>query len=181
MPPLTSEYCRKDFPGWGDGILPREAHAGKPPLNQWRIAPPQRRHRCDDWSHRVRSEYREQQKVSAYGWPDVRREMPVDVALLRDEAERNRSEFQALAEQWHRDTRHSSLISQKIAHPAYLRIIGMGRPAIVLLLEELRDRPAHWFAALRAVTNLDPIPPGSNPLAAREAWLTWGRRQDYLD
>ena len=101
--------------------------------------------------------------------------------ISRQETERLRSEFVALAEQWRRDTRHLSQVTRKVAHPAYLRITGMGEAVVPLLLEELRERPAHWFAALRATTNFDPSPAEANPSQAREAWLEWGKSQGYID
>ena len=101
--------------------------------------------------------------------------------VLRLMAEQFRVEFEALSKKWQRDTRHLSLISKEIIHPAYLRIVGMGEAAIPLLLEALRDRPAHWFVALRATTNIDPCPVEANPSQARDAWLKWGRSQGYID
>src|SRR5580658_7048292 len=86
-----------------------------------------------------------------------------------------------LCHQWRRETRHLSLVQKKITHPAYFRIVGMGGPVVPLLLEALRDRPAHWFAALRATANVDPCPPDANPAAARKAWLQWGRSQGLID
>jgi hypothetical protein len=100
---------------------------------------------------------------------------------LRLKANQLRVEFEALNKKWCRDTRHLSLISKKVVHPAYLRIIGMGEAAIPLLLEALRDRPTHWFAALRATANTDPCPIDANPSQARDAWLSWGRLQGYID
>lgn len=91
-----------------------------------------------------------------------------------------REEFAGLANQWRSETQHLSLVSKKIAHPAYLRIIGMGKPVIPLLLEELRDRPAHWFVALKSTANVDPVPGGANPSQARDAWLAWGRSEGLL-
>jgi hypothetical protein len=91
-----------------------------------------------------------------------------------------RAEFEALSKQWRRDTRHLSLISKKIVHPAYLRIIGMGEAAIPLLLESLRDSPSHWFDALRATANTDPSKPEDTPSQAREAWLLWGTENGYI-
>jgi hypothetical protein len=102
-------------------------------------------------------------------------------AILRAKAESIRPEFARLAEEWRIDTQHLSQISKKVLHPAYFRIMGMGEPATPLLLEALRDRPAHWFAALRAITNIDPASPGSNPSAARDAWLDWGRKHGLID
>lgn len=80
--------------------------------------------------------------------------------LLRFRAEQLRPEFASLASQWQRDPQHLSQVSKKVLHPAYFRIIGMGAPAVPLLLEALRDRPAHWFLALKATTNADPAGPG---------------------
>ena len=100
--------------------------------------------------------------------------------VLLAEAERKRKEFTVLAEEWARATRHLSLVQKKIIHPAYFRIVGMGEAAVPLLLEALRDRPAHWFAALQAIANVDPSPPEANPSAAREAWLEWGRSQGLI-
>jgi hypothetical protein len=97
------------------------------------------------------------------------------------QAELLRPEFTTLAAQWRRETRHLSLVSKKIANDAYFRITGMGKPVIPLLLEELRDRPAHWFAALRATTNFDPCPSDANPAQAREAWINWGRSEGYIE
>jgi hypothetical protein len=100
---------------------------------------------------------------------------------LRDRAEPYRAEFVALSQRWQRDTKHLSLISKKITQPDFLRIIGMGEPVIPLLLESLRDRPAHWFAALRATANINPVPEDANPSQAREVWLRWGRSHGYID
>jgi len=57
----------------------------------------------------------------------------------------------------------------------------MGKPALPLLLEVLRDKPSHWFAALRAVANFDPVNPEANPSEARKAWLDWGKSEGYID
>lgn len=94
--------------------------------------------------------------------------------------ERLRSEFNALAEQWQRETQHLSQVSKKIVHPAYLRIVGMGEAVVPLLLEALRDTPAHWFVALRATSNEDPVKIGATPNEAREAWLSWGRTRGFI-
>ena len=101
--------------------------------------------------------------------------------LLRHRAEQYRVEFEALSKRWQRDTKHLSLVSRKISHPAFLRIVGIGESVIPLLLEALRDRPAHWFVALRATANVDPVPENANPSEARRAWLQWGRSQGYID
>jgi len=107
--------------------------------------------------------------------------IPYVTSPLFAEAEEKRSEFDLLASQWRRETRHISVISKKVSHPAYLRIMGMGRAAVPLLLEALRDQPAHWFEALRAATKTDPANASSNFSEAREAWLAWGKFNGYID
>lgn len=103
------------------------------------------------------------------------------VSRIRAEALMLRAEFDALSKRWQRDTKHLSLVSKTITHPAYFRIIGMGEAAIPLILEALRVRPAHWFAALRATANTDPSRLEDTPSEAREAWLLWGIAQGYID
>lgn len=103
------------------------------------------------------------------------------VGTLAVETEQLREEFTALAGQWRLETQHLSQISKKVIHPAYLRVIGMGGPALPLLLEELRERPAHWFVALRSIANTDPAPAGSNPEEARQAWLNWGKSRGLIE
>jgi hypothetical protein len=89
-------------------------------------------------------------------------------------------EFPVLADQWYNDTAHLSFVYKIVRHPAYQRIIGMGRPALPLILKELRDRPHHWFTALEIITGENPVPTGANPLEARAAWLQWGSQHGYL-
>ena len=86
-----------------------------------------------------------------------------------------RQHFYQLAETWRRETQHSSRISTKSMHPAYLEIIEMGWPVVPLILEALEKQPAHWFVALVAITHLDVGKEGDNFLSARDAWLEWGR------
>src|SRR5216117_3328493 len=90
--------------------------------------------------------------------------------------------FHELADTWRRETGHVSSVEQLAMHPAYQRIIGLGQPAIPLILNELRTRPNHWFWALRAITGDDPVPPehaGSLKLMAQD-WLNWGTKRGYI-
>ncbi|MGC1306369.1 MAG: hypothetical protein WA885_04010 [Phormidesmis sp.] len=89
--------------------------------------------------------------------------------------------FQTLASQWKHDTRHVSLMSDIVLNKAYQQIIGMGKPAIPLLLKALKEQPDHWFWALRSITGENPISPddrGHLPKMA-EAWLKWGKAHGY--
>jgi len=103
----------------------------------------------------------------------------VIIRLSRSDLERT---FRALADTWREETRFLSSVPDRIMHPAYQRIIGLGPAVVPLLLRDLERQPAHWFWALRAITGEDP--------AAREdagavqkttdAWLEWGRKRGYV-
>jgi hypothetical protein len=107
--------------------------------------------------------------------------LPSYSAIVRLRSEQIREEFLSLEERWRRDTKHLSQVSKKVVHPAYFRIMGMVERVIPLLLEALRDRPAHWFEALKATANEDPVTQGSSPSIARETWLEWGKRKGLID
>ena len=65
---------------------------------------------------------------------------------------------------------------------SYQSIIGMGDPAIPLLLEELQREPDQWFWALEAITLENPVPVearGKVDEMAR-AWIEWGRQKGYI-
>jgi len=86
--------------------------------------------------------------------------------------------FRELVAQWKQGTRFLSSIHDMVSHPAYLQIIGMGKEAVPLLLDELRREPDHWFVALQAITGTDPIPPSAcgDVENMTEAWLSWGEQ-----
>ncbi len=64
----------------------------------------------------------------------------------------------------------------------YLRIIGIGEPAIPLILRELQRESGPWFVALRALTGEDTVGrdcPGDFRKIAF-AWLEWGKSRGYI-
>ena len=92
--------------------------------------------------------------------------------------------FRQSVEQWKRATGHFSSITRMLAHPTYLRIIGLAthttRDEVVrLLLGELRNEPNHWFAALTAITGSDPVKPEHDFNQSVEDWLNWGRQKGW--
>jgi hypothetical protein len=89
--------------------------------------------------------------------------------------------FKQLASQWKADTAMLSDLSQKVIHPAYQRIIGMGPDVIPLLLQELNQQPNHWFWALRAITGANPVKSENRGRIKRMAqdWLDWGHDHGY--
>ncbi len=89
--------------------------------------------------------------------------------------------FQELVDRWREETLFFSFDLQKAMHPDYQKIIGMGRPAIPLILNELKQRPGHWFWALNAITQEDPARGAESFQEAVDAWLTWGRERGYIE
>ncbi len=93
------------------------------------------------------------------------------------------SRFRDLVELWRRETGMYSSVSKKLQHQAYREIIGMGEAALPLILRELRDRPGHWFEALKAITGQTPVTPDERYDArkARAAWLRWGGERGLVE
>jgi len=87
--------------------------------------------------------------------------------------------FRTLADQWRKETGHLSSATKKVMHPAYQRIIGMGREAVPLILRELKRTRGHWLWALFAITGEDPALEGSTFAEAVDAWLSWGVKQGH--
>lgn len=88
--------------------------------------------------------------------------------------------FRRLVAEWRRDTRFVSAVRRKMAHPAYLKIIGMGKDALPFILKDLDDRPGDWIAALMSITDENPVKPDDNFEQAVKAWLRWGRENSLL-
>lgn len=101
------------------------------------------------------------------------------IKVGQEDAELKRT-FTALAEKWKRETRHISSITRTSTHPAYQQIIGMGEPAVPLILQELQENGGHWLWALHAITREDPAQEEGDFDGAVQAWLNWGRSQGYI-
>jgi hypothetical protein len=107
--------------------------------------------------------------------------VPIEVAFLSvPECELEKNTFRELVSQWKEETWFISSIKKRIAHPAYLKIIGLGRKVIPWLLEELEREPDYWYAALEATARPNPVPDAENVARLKEEWLAWGRLNGYL-
>ncbi len=85
--------------------------------------------------------------------------------------------FNRLSEEWYNASRFMSSARDMAMLPSYQKIIGMGWTAVPFILRELDQRPTHWFWALRAITDVDPVDPenkGRVSLMASQ-WVEWGR------
>jgi hypothetical protein len=94
----------------------------------------------------------------------------------------DQAEFRHLVRTWKNERRATSSSVMIAMHPAYQRIIGLGLPAVPLILAELRRELDHWFWALKAITGEDPVPPErrGNMKEMAEIWLEWGRQRGYV-
>ncbi len=94
-----------------------------------------------------------------------------------------RSRFAALTDDWKSKTRHLSNTAQISLVFSYQKIIGMGPAVIPLILAELAREPDHWFWALEALTDENPVTEsdaGDIDASAR-AWVEWGRQKGLLE
>lgn len=105
----------------------------------------------------------------------------IETALAEKQKAEIKETFMRLAKQWERETRHMSLLSDIVSHPAYQQIIDIGPEVIPLILEELRQEPNYWFSALRAITGDNPVKPEDRGRLQKmtQAWLEWGKQHGY--
>jgi hypothetical protein len=107
---------------------------------------------------------------------------PVQVVVLRAARPQDLEDrFRQLAAEWRRDVGPLSSVSKIVQHPAYQAIIALGRDAVPLILQDLERQPDHWFAALRAITGAEPIPPEDRGRMDRmaTAWVRWGKEHGF--
>lgn len=91
-------------------------------------------------------------------------------------------EFRRLAAEWKKETEFQSSITRIAMHPAYQRIIGMGKEALPYILRDLEMTQAPWFWALHAITGIDPVPVEDRGYIDRmtRAWVRWGVRENII-
>lgn len=102
------------------------------------------------------------------------------VQINRDPRDLTESEFNELVAEWRKDTRFHSSLSRKFTHWAYVTIIAAGKAALPLILKELEARADHWFYALRFIARRDVAAGTETVEQARQAWLSWGRENNYI-
>ena len=93
-----------------------------------------------------------------------------------------RQRFTQLVSEWKQQSRYMSNSAQMALLKPYQRIIGMGTPAVTLLLSELQREPDHWFWALESITGYNAVKPehaGQKKMMADD-WIQWGREQGFL-
>jgi hypothetical protein len=178
MQTLALDECRKGFSEW---VRPHEQKAARDKAahdSAWirSKGAVTRKDKCADWPYRVKEQYESARRsIRVFRWHHRPRVAP-------DTADRL---FYEQATRWKNETMHWSSVTKMIAHPSYLRIIGLGRDfkrgeIEKLILRELKDEPDHWFDALVAITGEDPVRPEDDFDGAVNAWLDWGRQKGIL-
>ena len=114
-------------------------------------------------------------------WTDGRELQVQETNVSHVDAELRRR-FESLAAQWKEETRYLSSTTDIATNGAYQRIIGMGMPAVPLILEDLRGQPYHWFWALSAITGEDPVPQRLHGRVREmaDAWIAWGAQKGLI-
>lgn len=90
--------------------------------------------------------------------------------------------FRRLAAQWKEQSRCLSNTTQIAMLWPYQLIIGMGYPAVPLILQELERQPDQWFWALEAIIEENPVPKDAAGDVRRmaQSWIDWGRQRGLL-
>lgn len=105
----------------------------------------------------------------------------VPFSLSKHEPDDLESLFSRLVQAVIADTRLESSTQRIAIHPAYQQIIGLGPPAVPLLLREVERKSGRWFWALKSITREDPVPESDRGRTQKmvEAWLDWGKQKGY--
>lgn len=93
-----------------------------------------------------------------------------------------KKKFEHLKNTWKQETRFNSDIKSIINHPAYQEIIQLGPAVIPFILEELQNKPDHWFYVLTVLTGANPIKDENRGVmnAMAQDWLEWAEKKDLL-
>ncbi|MCM3873687.1 MAG: hypothetical protein ND895_23620 [Pyrinomonadaceae bacterium] len=106
------------------------------------------------------------------------------VSIMTDTAviESGEQKFRQLANAWIAETGFLSDPSKKFSHRSYLKIIGMGEKVLPLILREVERMSGHWFVALDAISDANPVSSEdqTNLQRTANAWLQWGRDKGYI-
>ena len=135
---------------------------------------------------RIIADLRDRLVETERSWPPTEGPAPEHAHLHGADADNQDGvgeRFRKLADLWRKETGMHSSMSKRLGHPAYREIIALGEKVLPLILRELRDRPDHWFEALKAITKQTPVTAEerADPKKARAAWLRWGKDRGLID
>jgi hypothetical protein len=91
--------------------------------------------------------------------------------------------FRTLVRSWKKEIAFESSLTEILMNHNYLKIIGLGPPALPLILGELQRQADMWFLALESITREDPAASEENTgdfKRVSEIWLEWGRDRGLI-
>lgn len=91
-----------------------------------------------------------------------------------------KDKFEHLKTIWQSETTTLAFIKPIVSHPAYQEIIGMDRPVLPLLLDEMSTRPNLWFIALSQISGIDVTSPDDSFKEATDKWINWGKENNLI-
>jgi len=177
---MASSYpeCKDDFREWKSPSAEKEhyyeniwEHGGHP------SHPAQDLNEPFHWFHQVRTQYDSQERMlRVLVWHRTK---------ARSGTSKTEQAFRTLVDHWRAETGHWSSVTRMLAHPSYLRIIGLATSATkddltALLLHELQEEPDYWFAALTAITGENPVEYNHDFEQSVEDWMQWGRQRGLI-
>jgi len=91
-----------------------------------------------------------------------------------------KEEFDSLVKQWKEDTFFVSSLTKQFNHPAYVRIMAMGKEGLPLVLKEMQETQDNWFYALKFMAGEDAAAGIKDFDDAKVAWVSWGYKHNYI-
>jgi len=132
------------------------------------------------------SSFRLREKKYARHLLQKRKEQWRSIAQVLDRMEKGltlEQKFQEQANKWQRETQHLSSPGQRMMHPSYQAILGMGnenrREIIRLMIRDMQQHRRPWFWALSYLAQDNPVSQSDagNTDKVIKAWVDWGKAQ----
>jgi hypothetical protein len=137
---------------------------------------------CWDDSHQT-LDYLSKESGKSENWHYLGKSSPIqDKLYLIIEEETIEQKFNRLTQKWKEDTAGVASPTKKILNLNYLTILTLREKAIPLILRELERESDDWFLLLKILTEQNPVKSEDvgSPKRVTEAWLRWGRENNYL-
>ena len=138
----------------------------------------------DDWNYWEVPSHQEHHPKPDYGLPsrqprkrvrirfqERHGRSPAEILELADAEVRESFERDRAA--WRAKSKHMSSPTDVVLLPEYQRIIGLGRPAVPLIIESLREKLDYWFWALRSIVGEDHATEARTMRDAADSWISW--------
>ena len=171
-PPISRVESRRLAPALGEAVR-KAADAYEPPDRLFRILDDE----INAAARRLIKEIPEEQRDKLLGAMKAadRETDGTDGQSGREpDVEQSLNErFLRLADEWKSETAGLSSPRAIAGHPAYQKIIAMGKPVLPLIFRDLKRNGGWWYPALRTLTGANPVPDraeGKQPLNDA-AWL----------